>query len=262
MNKDFEYKSEVSINQIIATIQGEGINLGQPSLLIRTNYCNLQCSFCDSKYTWNNIKNEIILQTQSDIDSLLNIVRDKSKNYQYKNLLLTGGEPTLYFKNKVYIELILNTLLRFNTIKQIDIESNGLFNPYDVSLFINKINDLKYKITNLTISPKTDPDTIYTNIENLRSLQPTGKININIKIINKDDYLNMFLYNSKFKKLRIDYNIQFYLMPLTPLNLDKTKYISNCKKTIEICLNTGIRYTPREHIWIYKQDINENKNLI
>jgi len=72
-------------------------------------------------------------------------------------------------------------LLRFNTIKQIDIESNGIFNPYAISNFINKINEFKYKITNLTISPKTDYEEVYTNIENLRTLQSTGKININKK---------------------------------------------------------------------------------
>ena len=265
MNNDIDYKNEISINQIIATIQGEGISLGQPSLLLRTNHCNLKCHFCDSKYTWND-KHATILKNQNDIDNLLNSVKKESKNFQYKNLLLTGGEPTLYLNNKLYQELILNILLRFNTIKQIDIESNGLFNPYHISNFINKINEFKYKVTNLTISPKTSYDKVYTNIENLRSLQPTGKININMKIINfMDNRIDDILNYSKFKTLKNNYNILFYLMPLTPylnhINFNN-EYILNCKKTIEKCLETGIRYSPREHIWVYRQDVNENKNLI
>jgi 7-carboxy-7-deazaguanine synthase len=264
-NTDFEYNNPVSVNQIIATIQGEGVSLGQPSLLLRTNYCNLKCPFCDSKYTWDNKEQEII-NSQEDIDDLLTSVYKKSNNFKYKNLLLTGGEPTLYFNNNHYKNLILNILLRFNTIKQIDIESNGLFNPYDISNFLNKINEFKYKITNLTISPKIDYKQVYTNIENLRSLQPTGKVNINIKLINfMDDEIDDILNYPEFKTLRNEYNIPFYLMPLTP-SLDRpnfiNEYINNCKKTINKCLETGIRYSPREHVWVYKQDINESGNLI
>jgi 7-carboxy-7-deazaguanine synthase len=265
LKKDFDFENNISINQIIATIQGEGINLGQPSLLLRTNYCNLKCHYCDSKYTWNDNFSTLIKQ-QKDIDDILNIVRNNSKNYKYKNLLLTGGEPTLYFHNKIYQELILNILLRFNTIKQIDIESNGIFNPYNISNFINKINEFKYKITNLTISPKIDFDEVYTNIENLRSLQSTGKVNINIKLINTmDNIIDDLLNNSKFKNLRHEPNISFYLMPLTPMYRDPefiTNYIKNCRKTIKKCLETGIRYSPREHVWVYKQDYNECVDLL
>ena len=36
------------INQVIYTIQCEGLNIGKPSILIRTQGCNLRCPWCDT----------------------------------------------------------------------------------------------------------------------------------------------------------------------------------------------------------------------
>jgi 7-carboxy-7-deazaguanine synthase len=43
----------VSISQIFGpTIQGEGSACGRPCLFVRTFDCNLQCTWCDTAYTW------------------------------------------------------------------------------------------------------------------------------------------------------------------------------------------------------------------
>jgi organic radical activating enzyme len=39
------------INEIYPCLQGEGINLGKPSLLVRFQICNLRCVWCDTPYT-------------------------------------------------------------------------------------------------------------------------------------------------------------------------------------------------------------------
>ena len=38
--------------EIFTSIQGEGITCGLASIFVRLSLCNLACSFCDTKYTW------------------------------------------------------------------------------------------------------------------------------------------------------------------------------------------------------------------
>jgi 7-carboxy-7-deazaguanine synthase len=41
----------MKISEVFATIQGEGLLTGVPSLFIRTSGCNLRCHWCDTPYT-------------------------------------------------------------------------------------------------------------------------------------------------------------------------------------------------------------------
>ena len=38
--------------EIFESIQGEGVNLGNPCIFLRLAGCNLKCAWCDTKYTW------------------------------------------------------------------------------------------------------------------------------------------------------------------------------------------------------------------
>ncbi|MGE0321573.1 MAG: hypothetical protein AB7S68_04680, partial [Polyangiaceae bacterium] len=40
------------ISEVFASIQGEGVSLGAPCVFLRLALCNLRCSWCDTKYTW------------------------------------------------------------------------------------------------------------------------------------------------------------------------------------------------------------------
>jgi 7-carboxy-7-deazaguanine synthase len=96
------------INEIFSSIQGEGIYVGVRQIFIRFNRCNLQCSYCDTRETFSNERNntfsvEIVPGTKKfqwfsnpvePID-LFQIVQ-KLRPENHHSLSITGVEPLLH----------------------------------------------------------------------------------------------------------------------------------------------------------------------
>ena len=99
--------TEFRIVEIFESLQGEGYNTGMPAIFIRFAGCNLNCVWCDTNFRQ---------YTRFTLEQLLT----KVKQYTSKNIIITGGEPTMV---KALPELLL-------PLKQagyyIAIESNGL----------------------------------------------------------------------------------------------------------------------------------------
>ncbi len=72
------------ISEIFSSIQGEGIYVGAPQVIVRLYGCNLRCSFCDTKPT---------TYDEFSADELYN--RIKSFDGPYHSISFTGGEPLL-----------------------------------------------------------------------------------------------------------------------------------------------------------------------
>lgn len=98
---------EFRIVEIFESLQGEGYNTGMPAIFIRLAGCNLNCRWCDTNFRQ---------YTRFTLDQLL----DKVKQYKSKNIIITGGEPTLV-KDLSKLLLPLKQAGYF-----IAIESNGL----------------------------------------------------------------------------------------------------------------------------------------
>lgn len=69
------------------SIQGEGYNTGLPAYFIRLAGCDVGCSFCDEKRAWQKSSSTIM-----DVEKIVKEV----ETYNAKNVVVTGGEPTLY----------------------------------------------------------------------------------------------------------------------------------------------------------------------
>lgn len=106
MNTRRETSTKYKVNELFETIQGEGSFTGQPSIFIRLQGCPVACSWCDTKHTWQieltdhvqqstilNKTNETSQWASFSIDDILLLI--KSKGYQAKHIVITGGEPCM-----------------------------------------------------------------------------------------------------------------------------------------------------------------------
>ncbi|HHW7569478.1 TPA: 7-carboxy-7-deazaguanine synthase QueE [Mannheimia haemolytica] len=95
------------IVEIFESLQGEGFNTGMPAIFVRFGKCNLTCPWCDTNY------NQFEQWTLSDILA-------KVRDYSAKNVIITGGEPTI----QPNLSLLLNQLKKEGYF--LAIETNGL----------------------------------------------------------------------------------------------------------------------------------------
>ena len=69
------------------SIQGEGFHTGKAAYFIRIGGCDIGCYWCDSKYSWDPRRDELI-----DIKDLV----AHAVQYPGQAVVVTGGEPLLY----------------------------------------------------------------------------------------------------------------------------------------------------------------------
>ena len=107
--------------EIFHSIQGEGLNIGKPAVFLRLALCNLACSWCDTKYTWEWQKYDLKEQT---LDISTNEIQRQILRHNCTYLVVTGGEPML--QQKQLIPLLQNLK---NKEFHIEIETNGTIVP-------------------------------------------------------------------------------------------------------------------------------------
>ena len=69
------------------SLQGEGFHAGKSAFFIRLAGCEVGCSWCDTKHSWNEKKYPFI--SINDIVSEIKIAREKGASF----CVITGGEP-------------------------------------------------------------------------------------------------------------------------------------------------------------------------
>lgn len=94
--KQFETGEYLPLVEEFYTLQGEGFHTGKAAYFIRIGGCDVGCSWCDSKLTWNP---EIFPPVK-----VTDIV-DRAASFPAKAVVVTGGEPSLYNLNFLCSEL-------------------------------------------------------------------------------------------------------------------------------------------------------------
>ncbi len=95
---------------VFRSIQGEGPYIGVPMTFVRLAGCNLECSWCDTKYSWR----------RGDVHTEVYVMLLVASCPSPKNVCITGGEPMIQQRD---LSKLLNILRRRNY--WIHIETNG-----------------------------------------------------------------------------------------------------------------------------------------
>jgi len=82
------------------SLQWEAKNNGVPMIFIRFYWCNKDCWFCDSKYSYKPEEADTVLYTHEELI-------EKIKSFWCKTILRTWGEPSLF---QDQIKLLMNEL--------------------------------------------------------------------------------------------------------------------------------------------------------
>jgi 7-carboxy-7-deazaguanine synthase len=104
MDEIFEGGRKLPLVEDFYTIQGEGYHTGKPAYFIRLGGCDIGCSWCDAKYTWNRHLHPLV-----DTDE---IVR-RALSYPSRSVVVTGGEPSSYPLDYLCAELLENGIETF-----------------------------------------------------------------------------------------------------------------------------------------------------
>jgi 7-cyano-7-deazaguanosine (preQ0) biosynthesis protein QueE len=116
------------------TVQGEGPSLGKRCMFLRLAICNLACSWCDTKYTWDwknyNYKEQTKrMSAEAILDHFHWFPPDINR------LVITGGEPLLQ-EEKLYP--IIRGL--YEDAWSIEIETAGTISPKFLIPYVEQFN--------------------------------------------------------------------------------------------------------------------------
>ena len=204
------------------TIQGEGLFSGRIATFIRTFGCVPPfCTWCDTKYSWNNPTIECFKMTIEDI-------MNKVNNYNNRVVVITGGEP--YAQPDIY--KLINTLID---------------NDYEVHLETSgKAEIKKYPINDnfkIIMSPKQYDDEF--KFYDLATLKCANYYKFVLE--NEKEMQRILIFINQYK---LDMK-KCYLMPK---GATRTEQIKNSTFVIEKCCKYGLKYGCRLHVLL-----NDNK---
>lgn len=175
--------------EIFHTLQGEGRNIGMPSVFVRASLCNLNCFWCDTPYTWNwedTAFDHIDGAQYSREDSIINLeVPDLAKKlaeFTCSNFVFTGGEPLI--QESGWVDLMKNLKATAGSASpHFEIETNGTLEPGRSFLEL---------IDQLNVSPKLKNSRVdesrRLNIDVLKTLAETGKADFKFVLADRSDW--------------------------------------------------------------------------
>lgn len=74
----------MEVSEVFFSIQGEGVDIGLPTVFVRTSRCNLECNWCDTTYSW-----------EPGEERKVPDILEEVMSHGVKRVCISGGEPLL-----------------------------------------------------------------------------------------------------------------------------------------------------------------------
>lgn len=225
------------LNEVFYSIQGEGLHAGVPAIFVRFGNCNLQCTWCDTKYTWHpDVRDNFEAPLAEVVKKIraLEESREEAKDVAstsqaglarpHPHLILTGGEPLLQ-------QDVVVALRKKFPEHYIEVETNGSQLPRPETFAAVDLFTVSYKTKNSGNKPY--------------ELKTLGE-----KCVYK------FVIDTPADFCEVEETIARYKLPankifLMPEGVTRDELESKSTFIIDYCKRRGYRFTTRLHILLW-----------
>ena len=248
-----DYDKVLPILEVYRCVQSEGSRFGRPTIAVRTTGCTHRCYFgeggwCDSWYT--------SIHPEKGTFCFNDIIKIYEKNPQVKEMMLTGGSPTMH-------PALVNEITHFAYERDIivTIETEG-------SHFL----ETDYPIDLISLSPKFSNSvpilgaiTPGGSIVDEKMIKQHNRLRLNKEAIRKTlNYHKDYHYKpvwdgtdenlEEIESFRVEMNILKEKTFIMPAGDNRETLIEMYPKVFEMVAEKGYNMTGRDHIIAYNTD--------
>lgn len=220
----------LKLSEVFASIQGEGVSAGLPCAFVRLALCNLRCSWCDTKYTWDFDRHDYDREVHRvGVRALSQQVRELGRD----RVIITGGEPLLQQRGVAALLALLPESWA------IEVETNGTHAPE---------RELAARVDQWNVSPKLansgDPESKRIVPEALIALRDTGRswLKLVVRDASDADEAERLIARVGWPRERVLF---------MPEAAERAQLAERGAAVADLCSRHRVRYSPRLHVQIW-----------